>query len=172
MPIYEEQIRQLAEPLLSSEGMELVLAECLKMPTRWLVRIYMDREGGVTVDDCARISNQLGDLLDVHDVPPGPYTLEVSSPGLDRPLDRDKDFLKFAVSRIRLRLGEKERAAQFLRRSGRLRGQHCRESPCGAGGWPDLPDSPECGGQSQSGIHPMNDAGDPNRCLSNDHGGF
>ena len=104
MPIYEEQIRQLAEPLLSSEGMELVLAECLKMPTRWLVRIYMDREGGVTVDDCARISNQLGDLLDVHDVPPGPYTLEVSSPGLDRPLDRDKDFLKFRGSRIRLRL--------------------------------------------------------------------
>ncbi len=107
MPIYEEQIRQLAEPLLSSEGMELVLAECLKMPTRWLVRIYMDRERGVTVDDCARISNQLGDLLDVHDVPPGPYTLEVSSPGLDRPLDRDKDFLKFRGSRIRLRLGEK-----------------------------------------------------------------
>ena len=107
MHSYEEQIRQLAEPLLSSEGMELVLAECLKMQSRWLVRIYMDREGGVTVDDCARISNQLGDLLDVHDVPPGPYTLEVSSPGLDRPLDRDRDFLKYRGSRIRLRLGEK-----------------------------------------------------------------
>jgi ribosome maturation factor RimP len=102
-----EQIRLLAEPVVSSEGMELVLAECLKMPTRWLVRIYMDREGGVTVDDCALISNQLGDLLDVHDVPPGPYTLEVSSPGLDRPLDRDRDFLKYRGSRIRLRLTEK-----------------------------------------------------------------
>jgi len=107
MQSHEEQIRQLAEPLLSSEGMELVLVECLKMQSRWLVRIYMDREGGVTVDDCARISNQLGDLLDVHDVPPGPYTLEVSSPGLDRPLDRDRDFLKYRGSRIRLRLGEK-----------------------------------------------------------------
>jgi ribosome maturation factor RimP len=107
MQPHEEQIRQLAEPLIASEGMELVLAECLKMQTRWLVRIYMDREGGVTVDDCARISNQLGDLLDVHDVPPGPYTLEVSSPGLDRPLSRDQDFLKYRGSRIRLRLDDK-----------------------------------------------------------------
>jgi len=107
MQSHEEQIRQLAEPLLASERMELVLAECLKMQTRWLVRIYIDREGGVTVDDCARISNQLGDLMDVHDVPPGPYTLEVSSPGLDRPLDRDRDFLKYRGSRVRLRLREK-----------------------------------------------------------------
>jgi ribosome maturation factor RimP len=60
MQPHEEQIRQLAEPLVSSEGMELVLVECLKMQSRWLVRIYMDREGGVTVDDCAQISNQLG----------------------------------------------------------------------------------------------------------------
>lgn len=104
----EEQIRQLAEPLLASVGMELIQVECLKMKTRWIVRLYMDREqGGVTLDDCALISNQLGDLLDVHDVPPGPYTLEVSSPGLDRPLQRDKDFLKYRGSRIKLRLREK-----------------------------------------------------------------
>jgi len=82
------------------------------MKSRWLVRIYMDREeGGVTVDDCALISHQLGDLLDVHDVPPGPYTLEVSSPGLDRPLSRDKDFLNtgahgsMCVSRGRSKVG-------------------------------------------------------------------
>ena len=107
MQTHAEQIRQLAEPLLSSEGMELILVECLKMRTHWLVRIYMDREGGVTVEDCAQISNQLGDLLDVHDTPPGPYTLEVSSPGLDRPLDRDQDFLKYRGSRVHLRLSEK-----------------------------------------------------------------
>ena len=72
----EQQIRQLAEPVLASAGMELVQVECLRMKSRWVVRIYMDREdGGVTLDDCALISNQLGDLLDVHDVPPGPYTL-------------------------------------------------------------------------------------------------
>jgi ribosome maturation factor RimP len=108
MQSQEEQIRQLAEPMLASIGIELIQVECLKMKTRWLVRIYMDREkGGVTLDDCALVSNQLGDLLDVHDVPPGPYTLEVSSPGLDRPLQRDKDFLKYRGSRINLRLGEK-----------------------------------------------------------------
>jgi ribosome maturation factor RimP len=105
---HEEQIWQLAEPILASAGLEMVQVECLKMKARWLVRIYMDRpEGGVTVDDCALISNQLGDLLDVHDVPPGPYTLEVSSPGLDRPLHRDKDFLKYRGSRITLRIEEK-----------------------------------------------------------------
>jgi ribosome maturation factor RimP len=104
----EEQIRQLAEPVLASVGMELVQVECLRMQARWVVRIYMDREEeGVTLDDCALISNQLGDLLDVHDVPPGPYTLEVSSPGLDRPLQRDKDFLKYRGSRINLRIREK-----------------------------------------------------------------
>jgi len=107
MQTHAEQIRRLAEPLLTSEGMELILVECLKMRSHWLVRIYMDREGGVTVDDCARISNQLGDLLDVHDMPPGPYTLEVSSPGLDRPLDRDQDFRKYRGSRVHLRLTEK-----------------------------------------------------------------
>jgi ribosome maturation factor RimP len=107
MQTHAEQIRQLAEPLLASEGMELILAECLKMRSHWLVRIYMDREGGVTVEDCAQISNQLGDLLDVHDTPPGPYTLEVSSPGLDRPLDRDQDFLKYCGFRVHLRLTEK-----------------------------------------------------------------
>ena len=108
MQSQEEQIRQLAEPMLASVGMELVQVECLKMKSRWLVRIYMDREeGGVTLDDCALVSNQLGDLLDVHDVPPGPYTLEVSSPGLDRPLQRDKDFLKYRGSRINVRLREK-----------------------------------------------------------------
>ena len=68
MQPHEEQIWQLAEPMLASAGMELVQVECLKMKSRWLVRIYMDRqEGGVTLDDCALISNQLGDLLDVHD---------------------------------------------------------------------------------------------------------
>ena len=116
MQPHEEQIRQLAEPLLASAGMELVQVECLRMKSRWLVRIYMDREeGGVTLDDCALISNQLGDLLDVHDVPPGPYTLEVSSPGLDRPLQRDKDFLKYRGARINVRLEGKIDGRRHLR---------------------------------------------------------
>lgn len=116
MQPHEEQIRQLAEPILASAGRELVQVECLKMKARWLVRLYIDRpEGGVTLDDCALISNQLGDLLDVHDVPPGPYTLEVSSPGLDRPLHRDKDFLKYRGARINLRLEDKIEGRRHFR---------------------------------------------------------
>jgi ribosome maturation factor RimP len=102
-----EKIWQLAEPLLEAEGMELIHVECLKAKSRWIVRIYMDKEGGVTIDDCAEISNQLGDVLDVHDVPPGAYTMEVSSPGLDRPLTKDKDFLKYRGSKVRVTSSEK-----------------------------------------------------------------
>jgi len=104
---YEEKIRELAEPVLEAEGMELVLAECLKMKTRWTVRLYLDKEGGITLDDCAAVSNQLGDILDINDIPPGQYTLEVSSPGLERPLDRDRDFLKYRGADVSVRLDEK-----------------------------------------------------------------
>jgi ribosome maturation factor RimP len=105
--LYREKIWELTEAILTPEGMELVEAECLRMPSRWLIRIYMDKEGGVTLADCSEISHQLGDVLDVHDVPPGPYTLEVSSPGLDRPLVRDKDFLKYQGAAVDIRLREK-----------------------------------------------------------------
>jgi ribosome maturation factor RimP len=104
---YKAKIRELAAPLVEAEGLELIYAECLKMKSRWMVRIFLDKEGGVTLDDCAEISNQLGDILDVHDVPPGQYTLEVSSPGLDRPLERDKDFLKYRGANMFIRVDEK-----------------------------------------------------------------
>lgn len=104
---YEEKIKQLVEILLTAEAMELVHVECLKMKSRWLVRIYIDKEGGITLDDCTEISNQLGDILDVHDTPPGPYTLEVSSPGLDRPLTRDKDFIGCRGRTVRVTVGAK-----------------------------------------------------------------
>ena len=104
---YGETIRKLAEPVLEAEGMELIDVECIKMKSRWLVRIYLDKEGGVTLDDCTEASNQMGDILDVHDVPPGAYTLEVSSPGLDRPLVRDKDFMKYKGCKVDIFLHEK-----------------------------------------------------------------
>jgi len=104
MQSHEETIWQLAEPLLEAAGLELILVECLRMKAGWTVRIYMDKEGGVTLDDCAVISDRLGDLLDVHDVPPGPYTLEVSSPGLDRPLYRDKDYLRYRGEKVNVRV--------------------------------------------------------------------
>lgn len=104
---YRERIRELVEPVAQSEGMEVVDVECLRGPSRWKVRIYIDREGGVTLDDCAAISGEVGDLLDVHEIPPGPYDLEVSSPGLDRPLVRDRDFVRYEGHRVRVRVAEK-----------------------------------------------------------------
>jgi len=97
---YENRIWEIAEPAIQSEGMELVCVECLQMKSRWLVRLYIDRDEGVTIDDCALISDHIGDLLDVNDVPPEAYTLEISSPGLDRPLVKDEDFIRFIGSRV------------------------------------------------------------------------
>lgn len=105
--VYREKIRQMVEPVIESEDMELIDVECLKMRSRWVVRIYIDKETGVTLDDCSEISDQMGDILDIHDVLPGSYTLEVSSPGLDRPLVRDKDFIKYKGRKVHVRLAEK-----------------------------------------------------------------
>ncbi|TFG93027.1 MAG: ribosome maturation factor RimP [Syntrophobacterales bacterium] len=115
---YREKIMELVGPVAESEGMELVDVECLRGPTRWLVRIYIDKEGGVTLDDCARISGEVGDLLDLHETPPDPYNLEISSPGLDRPLVRDRDFIRYKGHAIRIRLAEKIEGKRSFR--GRL----------------------------------------------------
>ncbi len=99
----KDKIWHLAEPVIVSEGMELIHVECIKMHSRWIFRLFLDKEGGVTLNDCAEISNQLGDLLDVHDLSRGPYTLEVSSPGLDRPLSRDCDFERFKGFKVKIK---------------------------------------------------------------------
>ena len=103
----KEKIWQLAEPIAASEGMELIHVECLKMHSRWVFRLYLDKEGGVTLNDCTEVSNQLGDVLDVHDLSRGPYTLEVSSPGLDRPISRDQDFQKFQGAKVKIKTHSK-----------------------------------------------------------------
>jgi len=103
----KEKIRQLSEPVVASEGMELIHVECIKMHSRWIIRLFMDKEGGITLDDCANISNQLGDIFDIRDVIKGAYTLEVSSPGLDRPISRDQDFVKYRNSRVNIKTNEK-----------------------------------------------------------------
>jgi ribosome maturation factor RimP len=103
----KEKIRQLSEPVVASEGMELIHVECIKMHSRWIIRLFMDKEGGITLDDCANISSQLGDIFDIRDVIKGAYTLEVSSPGLDRPISRDQDFVKYRNSRVNIKTNEK-----------------------------------------------------------------
>jgi ribosome maturation factor RimP len=103
----KEKIRQLAEPVIVSEGMELVHVECIKMHTRWIIRLFLDKENGITLDDCTNISNQLGDIFDIREVIKGAYTLEVSSPGLDRPISRDQDFVKYKNSMVNIKTSMK-----------------------------------------------------------------
>ena len=99
----KEKVRLLAEPVAAAEGMDLIHVECLKMQSRWIVRLFLDKENGVTIDDCSAISNQVGDILDIHDLIHGQYTLEVSSPGFDRPISRDQDFVKYRGSKINIK---------------------------------------------------------------------
>ena len=99
-----QQLEQLAEALVASEGMELVDLEYRRQGRRWMLRLFIDKDGGVTLDDCANISRELGDLLDVKDVIPQAYVLEVSSPGLNRRLRKKEDFSRFAGQKVRLRL--------------------------------------------------------------------
>lgn len=91
------QVEQAVTPVLARDGYELVLLEYV--PRSAILRLYIDREGGVAIDDCQRVSQIVGDLLDaegISDRIPGRYHLEVSSPGLDRPLVKPKDFQRFA----------------------------------------------------------------------------
>ena len=103
----KEKIRQLAEPVIASEGMDLIHVECIKMHTRCIIRLFLDKENGVTLADCTNISNQLGDLFDIREVIKGAYTLEVSSPGLDRPISRDQDFVKYKSSKVNIKTNVK-----------------------------------------------------------------
>ncbi|UCG14893.1 MAG: ribosome maturation factor RimP [Deltaproteobacteria bacterium] len=100
----ELTLEKLAETLVVSEGMELVDLEYRREGRRWVLRLFIDKDGGVNVDDCAHISRQLGDYLDVKDVIPQAYVLEVSSPGLNRRLRKGEDFRRFAGHKVQLRL--------------------------------------------------------------------
>lgn len=97
-----DRVRAIAEPILTDRGLALVEVEFQREARGWILRLYMDRPGGVTLDDCQRVSEELGDHLDVEDVIDHPYHLEVSSPGLDRPLTRDADFVGFAGKAARI----------------------------------------------------------------------
>ena len=102
----EERVGELAGPVLLELGLELVDVVYASEGGRRILRLLIDKPGGVNVDDCTGVSRELGPLLDVEDVVPGGYTLEVSSPGLDRPLKSQKDFLAAVGKKIRLRTKE------------------------------------------------------------------
>jgi ribosome maturation factor RimP len=103
MPRESAELRKLLEPAVSALGFELVGVEFVS-GRRGLLRVYIDSEDGITIDDCQAVSHQVSGLLDVEDPIQGQYSLEVSSPGLDRPLFRASDFERFAGHEVRLRL--------------------------------------------------------------------
>jgi ribosome maturation factor RimP len=98
-----KQVSDLIEPILEELGIELVDVEYLSDRGRWTLRIYIDREGGVTIDDCAKVSNELGDLIDIKNIIEHEYVMEVSSPGLNRPLKKEADFIRVIGKKIKVR---------------------------------------------------------------------
>ena len=102
-----QQITTHAERVAASEGIEVVEVVLRGSGSARLLRIIIDKPEGVTLEDCENLSRQLGTILDVEEViPGGRYQLEVSSPGVERPLSRPKDFERFTGSRIRVSLRE------------------------------------------------------------------
>ena len=91
---YEQKAEELIMPLIELIQFELVDVEYVKEAGNWYLRAYIDKPGGITVDDCEVISRAFSDLLDEHDFIDEAYILQVSSPGLGRPLRKDKDFAR------------------------------------------------------------------------------
>jgi ribosome maturation factor RimP len=94
-----EEVRQLARPLAEESGLELVDVEFTAQGRHRIVRVLLDRPGGITVGDCSAFSRRLADCLDMNQTVPGPYHLEVSSPGMDRPLPTTDAVQRFAGRR-------------------------------------------------------------------------
>jgi ribosome maturation factor RimP len=90
-----EDIEQNLDPVLKEAGVELVAVQYQREPVGWVLRFFLDKEGGVSLDDCAFWSDRLGTLVEERGLATGEYSLEVSSPGLQRPLRKREDFLRF-----------------------------------------------------------------------------
>jgi ribosome maturation factor RimP len=103
MTFITKQVSQLIEPILNEMRFELIDVEYLSDRGRWVLRIYIDKDGGVTLDDCAVVSGELGDLIDIKNIIEHEYVLEVSSPGLNRPLKKEADFIRVIGKKIKLR---------------------------------------------------------------------
>lgn len=103
MAVELEHVRQIVERVAASSGLEVVDVEFRGGGKARMLRIFIDKPGGVTHEDCANVSREVGTILDVEDaVPGGSYTLEVSSPGLDRSLRKPADYERFTGSRVKL----------------------------------------------------------------------
>ena len=115
-----DRVQTVAVPVIQSQGMTLVDVEFRREARGWVLRLYLDRPEGVTLEDCQEVSEQLSDLLDVEDLIDHPYSLEVSSPGLDRVLKTPQDFARFAGRSARIETAAPIRGQRRFR--GRLEG--------------------------------------------------
>ncbi len=100
------RVTELAEPFTASLDIELAEVEYKQEGGRMVLRLYIDRDGGVTLDDCAAVSRELAEILDVEDFIHGRYSLEVSSPGLNRPLKKPSDYERFTGRLVKIRTFE------------------------------------------------------------------
>lgn len=98
-----QKIENLAKPLFEENGYELVETAYLKEGSRWVLRFFIDRPGGIGLDDCELMSKKVSKVLDVKDLIPHSYTLEISSPGIERPLKSKKDFERFKDHKVTLK---------------------------------------------------------------------
>ncbi len=101
-----EKITDIAERILSSLGMDLVDIEYKREGRQMVLRFFIDKTGGITLDDCADVSRELSTVLDVEDIIPGKYVLEVSSPGLNRPLKKESDYLRYIGRLVKIKTFE------------------------------------------------------------------
>ncbi len=101
---YEEKTEALLKPLLAERQFELVDVEFVKEAGIWFLRAYIDKPGGITIDDCEQISRALSDRLDEKNFIEESYILEVSSPGLGRPLKKEKDFIRSRGESVEVKL--------------------------------------------------------------------
>ena len=95
-------VREIIRPAVNDQGLDLVDVEFKKESKNWYLRIYIDKRQGVTVDDCQKISHQIEDLIEIESIVSQQYILEVSSPGLDRPLKSERDFLRNENRRVKV----------------------------------------------------------------------
>lgn len=102
-PSIYNSIADLVEPVIKKDDIELVDVEYKKVGKAWVLAVFIDKKEGVTIDDCQKLSREIGDLIEVNELISAPYTLEVSSPGLDRSLKKDHDFLRNQGKRIKVK---------------------------------------------------------------------
>ena len=101
--VYEQKTEELLLPIVESNGFELVDVEYVKEGGNWYLRAYIDKPGGISVDDCEVVSRAFSDILDEIDYIEDTYIFEVSSPGLGRPLKKEKDFARSIGEEVEIR---------------------------------------------------------------------